>query len=215
MQSNTGHQNRGNRHQCHALLCAGAVAPKRGTDKGAFVFTKQFFHALEGNGIHIPCITRKVLNLLDGAVIRSMKSVIHAGGQTQSDKAAALPIRPIFFRAEQVLQRVRKAFGLKYFCPLDASVSTNDAINRASHHGLVPIDRACAIFEFSRKAVVHAGKAGLLGFTQIEIGKKLPNPNRCIPHPRLLDFAEPAHKPSQGLPWQAVGEQKVQILVRQ
>jgi hypothetical protein len=131
MQSNTGHQNRGNRHQGHALLGARTVAPKRGTDKGAFVFAKQFFYALESNRIHIPCITRKILNLLDGAVIWSMKSVIHAGVQTQSDKATALPIRPIFFRAEQVLQRVWKAFGLKYFCPLDASVSTNDAINRA------------------------------------------------------------------------------------
>jgi hypothetical protein len=60
---------------------------------------------------------------------------------------------------------------------------------------------------------VHARKVRFFGFSQIKIGKKLPSSNRCVSHPRQFNLAKPAHKPCQRLPWQAIGQQKIQILL--
>jgi hypothetical protein len=67
--------------------------------------------------------------------------------------------------------------------------------------------------QLANKAVVQAVKALLFGLGQIQIGKLPPYPNGRFGQQRMAQLAEPTHEMRQCHAGNAVGEQKVQVLV--
>jgi len=60
---------------------------------------------------------------------------------------------------------------------------------------------------------MHAGKALLFGFAQVQVAEELPDADRGITHQRLLDLAEPPQKAGERLARNAVGQQEVQVFL--
>ena len=142
-----------------------------------------------------------------------VEAVIHARRQAQGHKTSIPPFVYIGLSAQQVFQGVRKTLGLKYAGPLNRATGADDGIDGAGQGVDVLRNRAGAVFEFAGEAVMHAGKALFLGFAQVQVAKKLPDSDGCVPHQRLFDFAEPAQKAGQRLARNAVGKQEVQVFL--
>jgi hypothetical protein len=60
---------------------------------------------------------------------------------------------------------------------------------------------------------MYARKLSFLRFAQVQIGKKLPDTERHVAHKRLLDLTEPAHEPGRQPAGNAIGQQKIEILL--
>ena len=117
--------------------------------------------------------------------------------------------------AEQVFQRVGKTLGLIELGTGNRAAGANDGIARTDHNIRPAIDRARAILQLAGEAFVHAAEMRLFRLAQIEIGKQPPQPDGQIAHQRLFDPAEPADE-LRGQPARnAVGEEKVDVLLLQ
>jgi len=214
-QADAGHQNGRHGHQRNPLAVDRTAAVQAGAEKSALVFAKQFFHALQGNRVHVPGVARKIAHLLYRAVVGRVEAVVHAGGQAQGHKAAVTPGAQVFFGAQQVFQRVRKALGLKHLRALNLALCANDGVHRAAQHIGALVNAAGAVFEFARKAGVHAFEVLLFGLGQVQRAKKFPDADRRTGHQRLFDLAEAPQHLRQPAPWQPVGQQEVQVFVGQ
>jgi hypothetical protein len=60
---------------------------------------------------------------------------------------------------------------------------------------------------------MQAAELALLRVAQVQVGEQAPHRDRQIPHPGLLDAAEPAHQAGELDARDAVGQQKVEVLV--
>ena len=83
MQTDACYQDGGDRHQRYGLPVAWTGPGDSSPNEGSLIFAKQFLYPSQGNRIHIPGIAREIPHLLDRAIRRSMKPVVHAGGQAQ------------------------------------------------------------------------------------------------------------------------------------
>src|SRR6202165_1066133 len=84
MQTDAGDQNRGHWHQGNHD--AGG-AEHRGNDR-ALVLAEQFRNAVERDRIDIPRIAGNIGDHVDGAVVRRVEAVVHAGCQSQRNVLA-------------------------------------------------------------------------------------------------------------------------------
>ena len=134
-----------------------------------------------------------------------MKAVVHGGGEAQGHKSAIAPVFQVLLWAQQVLQCVREALGLEDPGPFNRPMRPDDGIHRAGHAVGVLRNGAGTLFELAGKAVMHAGKALLLGLAQVQVGKEFPDCNGGVAHPGVFNFAEPAHQSCQHLARYAVG----------
>ncbi len=127
MQADAGDENRGNRHQ-------GNHDPGRAEYRAndcALVLAEQLGNAVERDRIDVPRVAGNVGDLVDGAVVRRMKAMVHAGRQPQRD-VLAIAIEFDELRVDQqILQRVRRSLGLDQLVPVDPSAGADDAITGA------------------------------------------------------------------------------------
>ena len=79
--------------------------------------------------------------------------------------------------AQQVNQRVGKAFGLQQLRTIDLTAGTNNGITWTDQCVDVMINRPHTLTQFASEAVMHADKAGFPGFTHVQIRKQLPDGN--------------------------------------
>ena len=215
MQADAGNQNGRYGHQRNALTTHRTVASERGADESTFVFAKQFFNAFEGNGVHVPGVTREVVNLVHRAVMGGVEPVVHAGRKSQCDKVSIAPGIQIFFFTQQVFERVRKPLGLKYLGSFNGAVGSHNGIYRTAQGVFVVIDAARSVLELSRETVMHAGEVLLFCIAKVEITKEFPDGNRSPRDPRVFDFAEAPHPLGEPATWQSVGQQEVQVFLGQ
>ena len=61
---------------------------------------------------------------------------------------------------------------------------------------------------------MHAAEFRAPRLPQIEIGEEAPEADGDVPHQRLLDLAEPAHETRQQLARNAVGQQEIDVFLR-
>ena len=142
-----------------------------------------------------------------------MKAVVHRRGDADGQVFAVVPRSVFSAGTEQVLQGVGKAFGLEQLPVFDLAHGAHDAI-AGTHQGVgVFVDRASPWAQLANKAVVQAVKALLFGLGQIQIGKLPPYPNGRLGQQRMAQLAEPTHEMRQCHAGNAVGKQKVQVLV--
>ena len=212
VQANAGHQDGCHGHQSNRV---GRVTNslQAGLDDRTLILTKQFLHPLERNRVHVPGVACNVGHLLNRAVLRGMKAVVHAGSQPQRDVGAIAERFHSGRVAQQLLQRVREAFGLDDLCALDDAVGTDDTVTGAGQQAHVLGDRPLSGFQFPGEAIVQAGEVRFFGLAQVQIRKKTPDRNRRVPHEGIFQPAEPAHEACCSPAGQTVGQQKVQVFV--
>jgi hypothetical protein len=208
MEPDARHQDGGDRHQGD-----GFAALEPGPDHRALVLAEQPFNSFQRDRIHVPGVAADEVDLLDPAIVRRVKAVIHAGRQPQGGKAAIAMRRHQFGIAKQVQQLIAGALDLKQLGVRDGAERADDGIARARHDLRIRVERAQAGPQFADKAIVQAGEIRLACFTEIELRKQPPASDREFAHQRVLDLAEPAHETRQSRPRDAVGQQEVQVFL--
>ena len=191
----------------------GAAGLKLAAEGGAFVFAEEFFHALEGDGVHVPSVAGDVGDVAEVAVVGGVEPVIHAGAQAEGDVAAAFVFCRFVTVSEQFRHRVGEPFGLKDALPLHDSALTHNRIAGTGEHAGGRVHGASARLQLPGEAVVDAGEVGFLGIAQVEHGEEFPRPERNVADEGLLDFAEPAHEAGHEQARDAVGEEEVKVLL--
>ena len=61
---------------------------------------------------------------------------------------------------------------------------------------------------------VKAWESRFTCVAQVDVAEQAPNPDRQLPHQRLLDPTKPAHEPRGEPARQPIGQQEVQVLLR-
>ena len=78
----------------------------------ALVFAEELFNTLERDRVYVPRVSGQVGDPLDSTVMRGVEPVVHARGDPKRDVAALAVDTHQLRIAEQIVQRVREAFGL-------------------------------------------------------------------------------------------------------
>src|SRR5215467_8259135 len=185
------------------------------SQNGAFVFAKQFLDPSQRDRIDVPCVAGDVGHLLHPAIMRRMESVVHAGGQSQRHVPAIAVLFDKTAVTHQIVQRVRKALDLMHGGLSDRAAGADDGVTRAYENLRARVDRPFAVLEFADEAVVHASEMRFFRFAEVQIRKKAPQCNGQIANEWLLDLAEPADELRGQSARNTVGQQKVQILLRE
>src|SRR6516162_2896976 len=108
----------------------------------ALVLAEQSFNSPQRDRIDVPGVARNASHLIDAAVMRRVKTVIHARGQAQRDVAAvAMSLRQRAV-AEQVRQRVETPLDLIEPGAGDRAARAHDRITRADEDFGVMVDRS-------------------------------------------------------------------------
>src|SRR5262249_36779823 len=102
-----------------------------------------------------------------------MEPVVHAGSQPERDIRAVAVAGGKLRIANEIGNRVREALGLQDRAVEHLSGGADNAVARAGQDVRVVVDRACALFQLARKAIVQAVKMRLAGLAQIEVGEQL------------------------------------------
>src|SRR5262249_1412187 len=97
----------------------------------------------------------------------------------------------------------------------DRSTCADDRITGADEDLGAAIDWARSVLELADEAIVHAAKVLFLGLAQIQVAEETPEPHRQVAQQRLLDPAEPAHELRDQAARNSVGQQEVEVLLRQ
>ena len=195
MQAYAGDENRGHRHQGNHD--AGRVE-RRANDR-TLVLVEQLGNAVERDRIDVPGVAGNVGDLVDGAVVRRMESVVHAGRQPQRNVLAIVIELDELRVDQQILQCVGKSLGLDQLVPVDPSAGADNGITGARYNMRVAVDRMRAGFQLPREASVQAREALRPRFAQVEIGEPPPDRDRGSRQQRRLNLAEPADKPIRQL----------------
>ena len=139
--------------------------------------------------------------------------MIHARGQPQRRVLATLVVTHEVRVAQEIEERVREPLRLQHRPSSDRSAGADQRV-AGTHQGAgVGIDWTHAVPQFAGKALVHALEARFLRFAQVEIGEQPPQGYTNAADQRLLDAAQPPHELRQQPAWNAVGEQKVDVLL--
>ena len=170
VQAYAGHQHCGHRHQ-HDPRVGGV---KMGDDRRALVLTEQALDAFECNRVDVPGVAGEIRNALHPAIVRRMKAVIHGRADAQGGVTAVAQMFDDGGVADQVLQRVRKALGLKYARAFNGTAAPDDGVTGAGQHGRVCSSWPRTVFQAADKAVVQAAEGCLLGFVELQRGKTFP-----------------------------------------
>ena len=152
-------------------------------------------------------------HLFDPAIMRRVKSVIHARGQPQRDE---LPVAVLLSQrriAEQVRQRIGRALDLVEFVVANSSERADNAIRRADHDRRIGIGRPQAGTKLAGETVVHALEFALPGFRKVELGEQPPACDRQVAHERIFDLAEPAHEAGQRGARDTIGQEEIEIFL--
>jgi len=75
------------------------------------------------------------------------------------------------------------------------------------------VDRAGAVFEFPRKAVVQALEVRGFCLAQVQIGEQAPQGDAAAADPGMFNAAPPAHETRHQTPRDAIAEQEVDALL--
>ena len=75
------------------------------------------------------------------------------------------------------------------------------------------IDVARSSLQLAREALVQALELACPRFTQIELREDAPYGDAEIAYQRLLEPAQPAGEQRQPAPWEAIGQQEIQVLL--
>ena len=135
-----------------------------------------------------------------------VKAVVHRRGDADG---GVNPIEPRAGRcglAEQVLQFVGKAFGLKNLSGLDLATTAQDAVAGAGQDMGAHVHRPGPVFELADEKVMQAGEFLLARFAEVNVGEQAPYMNRYPAHPGVLDLAEPSHEMGHSQPGDSVGQ---------
>ena len=151
---------------------------------------------------------------LDLDVIGRMKMVVHARGQPQRRIGAVAIERGVAGIPEQLLQPIARALDLKKPVAVDPAAGADDRVARAGQDFGIRIERPRAVAQLANEAIVQAAEFRLASVGQVDVAEQPPDDDREVAHQRLLDAAEPAHEPRREAPWQPVGEQEVEPLMR-
>ncbi len=208
VQADAGHQNGRDRHQGQRI--AGGRAQ---TDDGPLVLAEQPLDALERDRIHVPGVAADRGDLVDPAIGRRVKAVIHARRQPQGDEAAVAVGFHQCGIAQQVQQGIGRALDLEQLGVGDGAEGADDAVAGARQHGRIGIERPQAGAQLPGETVVQAGEAGFPGLAEIEVRKQPPAGDRQVADPGMFDLAEPAHEVGQRRARDAVGQQEVDVLL--
>lgn len=214
MQAHAGHQDCGHGHDQERCAIG-----QTHVQHGALVFAEQLLHALESDGINVPGVAGNIGHVLQGAISRGMKAVVHAGGQAQGDERTAFenagPRGTGRRTPEQAVQGIGKAFCLINLSVLNAAAGANDGITGGGERVWGGVNRTDAGFEFPDKTSVQGVKVCFTGFAQVQVAEKFPDGYGQFRDPWVANLAPPAHQPGQGDARDAVGEQEIQVLLLQ
>jgi hypothetical protein len=81
------------------------------------------------------------------------------------------------------------------------------------HDRWVLIERTQTLLQLAGEAIVQALEFRLPGLTEVEVGKQPPAGDRGGADQRVLDLAEPTHETSDGRPRNAIGQEKIKVLL--
>jgi len=208
-QANAGNENRGHRNK-HDELISGCEAR---ADNDALVAAEKLLDPRQGSRVEVPCVTPDVRHALDATIVRSMKAMIHAGGQTQGGVATVtieFGQRPV---AEKFLKRIGRAFHLQQIATYNAATATDNSVAGSDQDIWVLIYRTRTLPQLSNETIAQAGEMRLFCVAQIEIGEKAPDGNGDITYERLLDGAKPAHQTRGEAPRNAIGKDEIQAFL--
>src|SRR6516165_9896996 len=181
----------------------------------AFVLAEQLFDPPQRDRIDVPGVARDISHLIDAAIVRRVETMIHARRQTQRHVAAVAMSIGEHAIAEQLRQGVGKTLDLIETGAGNRTGRAHDRIAGADEDFGIVVDRARSLLELPDEAIVHAAKVRLLRLAQIQIGEEAPQGDRQVAHQRLLDLAEPAHELRGQPAGDPVGEQEIEVLLRQ
>ena len=170
VQAYAGHQHRSHRHQ-HDPRVGGV---KMGDDRRALVFTEQALDAFECDRVDVPGVAGEIRDALHPAIVRRMKAVIHGRTDAQGGVTTVAQMFDDGGVANQVLERVWKALGLKYARALNRTAAADDGVAGAGQYARVRISRPRTVFQAADKAVVQAVEGRLLGFVELQCSKTFP-----------------------------------------
>ena len=200
LEADAGNEHRRNQHQCDGVTGRREFRPQQ----GAFVLAEQLFDPAQCDRVDVPGIAGHVGHLIDAAIMRRVKAVVHARGQPQCDVTAVAVGLDQIAVAEQFLERVGEALDLIEASAGDGAGCPYDGVARAHEDFGAALDRARAVLELADEAIVHAAEFRAPRLPQIEIGEEAPEADGDVAHQRLLDLAEPAHELGQhrrGIGW--------------
>ena len=181
MQANAGHQHRRHRHQCHRV----SLRPYFSLQQGSLVFAKKFFNPLQSNRVDVPGVPGKILHPFQPALVRCMETVVHGRSDAYGHEPTVMPMSGAGLLAQQIFERIGKAFGLKHLAVVYPAQGTDNAVTRTGQCIGRHIHGSGTGFELADKTVVQAVEMRFAGFGQVQIGETSPDSNRCIPHPRM------------------------------
>jgi glycosyltransferase involved in cell wall biosynthesis len=185
------------------------------TQHRAFVLAEQAIDAPERDRVHVPGLAFDVAHLLDAAVMRRMKAVIHAGTQPQGYVDAVAEGTRELVVVDQLRQRVGEPLGLDQLGAGDRAARADDRVAGADEHAGILGDGPRAIAQRAHEAVVQAAEARLPGVRQVYVGEKTKERERRIAYDWLFDRAQAAHQAREQFARDAVGQQEIEIVLLQ
>ena len=210
MEPNACHKNRGHRHQCQR----GPVG-ERHADHRSFIATEKALNALQCNGVYIPSVATQIADVLYPAIRWGVEPMIHAGGKPQGHVGTAFERCGTVRRAKEFINAVRESLCLKNLARLHGAGGAHNGIARAADDLRIGIHGAGSGLQLAGEAVVQAFKICALGLAEIEIREHAPSGDGCPADQRIPDFAEPSHEPGKRLTRHAVGEQEIEVFLKQ
>src|SRR5262249_20495119 len=90
---------------------------------------------------------------------------------------------------------------------------THDRIARADQHIRVGIDGAGTVLQVPDEAVVQATEPLLACVGEVQISEQAPNTDRQVADQRVLQLAGPAEESRRQPPWDAIGQEKVDVFM--
>jgi hypothetical protein len=126
------------------------------------------------SAVYIPGVARDVVHLFHAAIVRRMKAVIHARGESQRRELAVAIVAREFRIAEKIRQGICEALGLQHRALVHLTAGTHQCVAGTRQKAGIHLDRPRSVRKFAREAVVQAGEAGFLCVRQIEVGEHPP-----------------------------------------
>src|ERR1700674_4123658 len=182
-------------------------------DHRTLVLAEQPRDALQRDRIDVPGVAGNVVDLLDPAIGRRMESVVHARGQTQGRVLPTL-VRSRQFRIRRKLgQRVGKALCLQHRPAHYRPAGADQTVAGTDEIGGARVDRASAVFQFPREALLQAFEVGGFCLAQVQVGEQAPHGDAGTANPGIFNAAPPAHETRHQTPRDAIAEQEVDVLL--
>src|SRR5262249_28024164 len=179
----------------------------------ALVLAIKPFHAPQRDGIDVPGIAPDMRDLLDQTIVGGVKTMVHAGGQSQGDVGAVavgLRKRAIL---QQIFELVAGALDLHELGAGDRPASADDRITGTDERIGVVVERPASLLELADEAVAQARELRLLCLAQIDIAEEAPNGDRAIADDGVFELAEPTHETRGKAPGNAVRQREVEGLL--